>query len=238
MSGLKRFFTDKIEDVTTLSGEEFLHAVNVLRIRQGDFITLLDNTDFEYEAEVAEVGKKSLSAKVVSKKKSETESKNKIKLICGFLKGDKTEYAVQKAVELGVYEITVFESEFSSAYLSPSKVERLSKVSKEAAKQCGRSRYPLVTAKNSLAEALVDGAGYANKLFACEFAHTSDIDLKTIKGDTAVVIGSEGGFSEKEFEAAKGLGYKGITLGKRILRADTASIVMCGLISFINGELE
>jgi len=236
MSGLKRFFTDNIED-TSLYGEEFLHAVNVLRIKTGENIIILDNSDYEYTAEVICIEKKSLDFKIINKEFCPLENKNKIKLICGYLKGDKTEFVVQKAVELGVSEIVVFESKFSSAYLSENKVERLNKVSREAAKQCGRSKYPVVTYKKEFKEALNTGLNYKNKLFACEFTESSDIDLSTVRGDTAVVVGSEGGFSNEEFETARTLGYLGITLGKRILRADTASITMCSILAFLNGDL-
>jgi 16S rRNA (uracil1498-N3)-methyltransferase len=238
MSGLKRFFCNKIEELTEISGEEFLHAVNVLRIKVGENIILLNNTDNEYTAEVISVDKKSFKAKILKKELCELESKSKILLICGFLKGDKTELVVQKAVELGVLEIVVFQSKFSSAYLSDNKIERLNKVSKEAAKQCGRSKYPLVISKNNLPDALETAENYKNKLFACEFADSSDIELTKIKGDTAIVIGSEGGFSKEEFELAKSMGFYGLSLGKRILRADTASIAMCSILAFLNGDLE
>jgi len=239
MSGFKRFFIEgEIDGKITLDGEEFSHAVNVLRIKIGESIIILNNSDFEYRAEVIEITKKYLTAKIIDKTFCGNESKNKILLICGYLKGDKTEFVVQKAVELGVNEIVVFESEFCSAYLSDNKVERLNKVSKEAAKQCGRSKYPKVTAKNKFTDALETGESYTNKLFACEFADSSDIDLKSVKGDCAIVIGSEGGFSEKEFETALQCGYNGITLGKRILRADTASIAMCSILAFLNGDLD
>jgi len=239
MSGYKRFFIEgEIDDKIMLTGEEFSHAVNVLRIRTGENIIILNNSDFEYRAEVVEITKKYLTAKITDKTFCENENKNKLLLICGYLKGDKTEFVVQKAVELGVSEIVVFESEFCSAYLSDNKIERLNKVSKEAAKQCGRSKYPKVTGKNKLVDALEAGGNYSNKLFACEFADSSDVELKSVKGDCAIVIGSEGGFSENEFKTALKCGYNGITLGKRILRADTASVVMCSILAFLNGDLD
>lgn len=237
MADFRRFFVEKIEKQVILSGEEFVHAVSVLRIKEGERIILLDNTDYEYTATVTAIDKKSLTAEVIDKIKSDKESKNRILLICGFLKGDKTELVVQKAAELGVLEIIVFESEHSSAYLSDKKVERLCKVAREAAKQCGRSRAPLVTAAVDFADALKKGEGYKNKLFACEFAEKSDMDLKSLSGDTAIVIGSEGGFTKGEFDLARDTGYSGITLGKRILRAETAAIAVCSVIAFLNGDL-
>ncbi len=77
-----------------------------------------------------------------------------------------------------------------------------------------------------------------NKLFFCEFAQNSDVELSGISGPTALVVGSEGGFADEEFEQAKGLGFAGMSLGKRILRAETAAISVCALAAFALGELK
>ena len=139
MSGLRRFFVDKVDDITEVAGEEYSHAVNTLRIGKGDKIILCDNSGYDFVCEVFEVKKKSFTASVVEKIANETEATACVKLVCGYLKGDKTEYVVQKAVELGVKEIIVFSSDYSSAYMNDNKLARLNKVSVESAKQCGRS---------------------------------------------------------------------------------------------------
>jgi 16S rRNA (uracil1498-N3)-methyltransferase len=122
--------------------------------------------------------------------------------------------------------------------MNDNKLDRLNKVAHEASKQCLRSISPIVTYCGTLAEALEKGKDNKNKLFACEFAKKSDINIKNISGDTSIVVGSEGGFSEKEFTLAKNMGYSGITLGKRILRAETAAIALTAVIMFAIGELE
>lgn len=237
MSSLKRFFTDKIDGVfTSISGSEVNHAVNVLRLRTGDKVILCDNSGYEYTAEITSVNKKEILFKIENKELSDKESKNSITLICGFLKGDKTELIVQKAVELGVKKIIVFNSTYSSAYLSDGKLERLNKVSVEAAKQCGRAIAPKVEGME-LFDALMSVEGIKNKIFACEFSKDNEIDMRRLKGDTAVVVGSEGGFSPDELKMAKKLGFKEITLGKRILRAETAAIAMLSILSFELGDL-
>ena len=237
MSALKRFFVDTIKDVTVLDGEEFEHAKNVLRIGVGAEVILLDNSGKEYTAIVSQVEKKQMLLSVVREEVGQREAKTDVCLLFGYLKNaDKNEFIVQKAVELGVSKIGVFSSEFSSAYMNANKLERLNKVSKEAAKQCLRATAPTVEYFDTLSLALESAKGYENKIFACEFANENEIALDKIQGSTAIVVGSEGGFSREEADNAKTLGYKHVTLGKRILRAETAAVSLSAVVMFALGE--
>ena len=238
MSSLKRFFVDKIDDVVALCGEEFEHAKNVLRLGVGDEVILLDNSGNEYTAVIAEVAKKQMLLNVIGKAVGDKEAFVDVALVFGYLKNaDKNEFIVQKAVELGVKKIIAFSSEYSSAYMNVNKLERLNKVSKEAAKQCLRSVAPCVEYCDTLAAALRSVAEYENKLFACEFATESKTDVAALCGSTAIVIGSEGGFSREEEMLAAELGFSSITLGKRILRAETAAVALVSVVMFSLGEL-
>lgn len=238
MAALKRFFVDKIENTTELCGEEFEHAKNVLRIGVGDEVILLDNSGKEYTAVVAQVEKKRMLLNVVREEVGAREALTDVCLLFGYLKNaDKNEFIVQKAVELGVKKIGVFSSEFSSAYMNANKLERLNKVSKEAAKQCLRSVAPEVVYFDKLSLALESAKDYENKLFACEFATESKADIEKLQGSTAIVIGSEGGFSREEEGLASDLGYASVTLGKRILRAETAAVALTSVVMFALGEL-
>lgn len=242
MSAPKRFFVNSInypeESVALLDGEEFVHAKTVLRVTEGTEITLLSNDGKEYSAIVTKVEKTRLSAHITGVNVGEREPSNKIYLLICALKGDKTELVVQKATELGVSEICVFSSRFCSSHINGNKLERLNKVAHEAAKQCLRSVAPKVTYIENFAYALHTADGYENKLFFCEFAKGSDVDFKTIKGSTALAVGSEGGFSDEEYALAKEFGWAGMSLGKRILRAETAAVSVCALAAFCLGELE
>ena len=238
MSGYKRFFVDIVSDVTEITGEEFTHAVSVLRIKKGERIFLCDNLGKEYIAEISSIEKKKLTATLLEESQNQCEPKEDIMLIAGYLKGDKTELIVQKAVELGVNKIVVFSSTNSSAYMNDNKLERLNRVSMEACKQCGRARVPQVVYADTLKKALEYGKEYSNKLFACEFATKTEVNFSTLKGSTAVVVGSEGGFTEEEFNLSKELGYKTIYLGKRILRAETACIALTAIIANALEEFE
>lgn len=238
MSALKRFFVNKIEPTVELSGEEFEHAKNVLRLSAGDEVILLDNSGKEYTAVIAQVEKKSMTLNVVREELGKREANVDVCLLFGYLKNaDKNEFIVQKAVELGVRKIGVFSSEYSSAYMNANKLERLNKVAKESAKQCLRATAPEIIYYDNLEQALKSATDYKNKLFACEFATESKCDIDTLQGDTAIVIGSEGGFSRIEEEIASELGYASVTLGKRILRAETAAVALTSVVMFRLGEL-
>ncbi len=239
MSALKRFFVDKIQSTVELSGEEFEHAKNVLRLGEGAEVILLDNSGKEYTAVIAQVEKKRMLLNVVREEVGEREAKTEVHLLFGYLKNaDKNEFIVQKAVELGVQKITVFSSAYSSAYMNANKLERLNKVSKEAAKQCLRSTAPEVAYCEDLKSALERAQDAENKLFACEFAAESKRDLACLRGSTAIVIGSEGGFSREEETLANALNFASITLGKRILRAETAAVALTSVVMFSLGELK
>ena len=238
MSALKRFFVDKIKNEVELCGEEFEHAKNVLRLPSGDEVILLDNSGNEYTAVIAAVEKKRILLNVVRSEVGTREALTDVCLLFGYLKNaDKNEFIVQKAVELGVKRIGVFSSEFSSAYMNANKLERLNKVAKEAAKQCLRATAPEIVYYDTLEKALLSAEDYENKIFACEFAMESKCDMENLKGSVAIVIGSEGGFSRAEEEKASGLGYASVTLGKRILRAETAAVALTAVVMFHLGEL-
>lgn len=240
MSTPRRFFCENLQNATevNLEGEEFIHAKTVLRVEEGSEIVLLDGSGKEYSAIVAKIEKHRLLAHITGAIQNDKEPREHIYLLCGALKGDKTELVVQKAVELGVSKIGIFNSEYCSAYMNPNKIERLNKVSREAAKQCLRACAPEVVYFNNFSAALNSAANCKNKLFACEFLGNSRGNMLEITGSTAIVVGSEGGFSEKEFELSERLGFTGISLGKRILRAETAAISMCALAAFALGELK
>lgn len=236
MSGLKRFFVKEINgDIIELVGDEFNHAANVLRLKEGEQVVLSDNSGYDYTAEIRSVAKKQMTLCVIDKQKNDKEAKTRVTLICGFLKGDKTELVVQKATELGVANIIVFDSAFSSAYVSDNKIERLRRVAEEAAKQCGRATYPTVEYM-PFQQAILACKDIKNKIFACEFETETSLTLSSLSGETAVCIGSEGGFNEEERAFAVEAGFASVSLGKRILRAETASIALLSVVFYSLGE--
>lgn len=236
---MKRFFVKEIaEQRAILSGDEFLHAKQVLRIKQGEDVLLFNGDGNEYLATVVEVSGQRIVCEIQQICQSDRECKTHIKMLLCYLKGDKTELAVQKATELGVYEIAIFSSKNCSAYMNDNKLLRLQKVAQEAAKQCKRTVVPQVVYYANLKEALASCEEYQNKIFACEFSNTSAINLHTLSGSTAFVVGSEGGFTQEELELAKMYNFSELSLGKRILRAETAAIALMSIVAFELNELE
>ncbi|MBO7736936.1 MAG: 16S rRNA (uracil(1498)-N(3))-methyltransferase [Clostridia bacterium] len=243
MSEKKRFFVKEITDnEVTLTGEEFAHARTVLRLNVGSEIILLDNSGREYDGVVSSVEKRQMTVHIIGSYLGEREPNTEVKLLFGYVKNaDKNEFVVQKATELGVKEIALFSSEYSSAYVNENKLERLKKIAQESAKQCLRSCAPEITYYPTLQSALESAKDCQNKLFACEFFRSDGSDgnaLKDLRGSCALVVGSEGGFSHAEFDLAKSLGYQGVSLGKRILRAETAAVALTSVVMYQLGELQ
>ena len=232
-----RFFVDKISDEVALTGDEYRHAKNVLRLSVGDEVTLLDGSGKEYRAIVTRAEKGSLYLHVAGEAPSDKEPIADVFLLIGALKGDKTELVVQKAVELGVNKIGIFFSRYCAAYMNDNKLERLNRVAREAAKQCLRARAVEVVCFQTLNEALNAGMVYENKLFACEFLKSGEGNIPA-GTSYCLVVGSEGGFAEEEYDSARALGYTGVSLGKRILRAETAAIALTSVVMYCAGELK
>lgn len=237
MAAPKRFFVEQIADDMTLSAEESRHVKNVLRLTEGDEVTLFDGSGREYSAVIDHVARDAVHVHVVREAVSDREPGIRVTLLVGALKGDKTELVVQKATELGVMRIGVFSSRYCAAYMNENKLERLRRVAREAAKQCLRATVPEVVYYETLEEALRAGEGCRHKLFACEFLPAGGEGLGVLQESVCAVVGSEGGFSEEEYEAARQLGYTGISLGRRILRAETAAIALTSVIMYAAGEL-
>ena len=237
MAAPKRFFAQNISEEMTLSEEEGRHAKNVLRLAEGDEVTLFDGSGKEYSAVVTRADRQGITVHVVRENVSDREPRTWVFLLIGALKGDKTELVVQKATELGVSRIGVFSSRYCSAYMNENKLERLNRVAREAAKQCLRASVPRVEYYETLEEALRAGSECVTRLFACEFLDETGKDLIDTGATVCAVVGSEGGFAEEEYALAQRLGYCGVSLGKRILRAETAAIALLSVVMHEAGEL-
>ena len=237
MAAPKRFFVENMQEDMMLPEQEARHARNVLRLSEGDEVTLFDGSGREYSAVVTRADRQGISVHVVREDISDREPKTWVFLLIGALKGDKTELVVQKATELGVMRIGVFSSRYCSAYMNENKLERLRRVAREAAKQCLRASVPRVEYYETLEDALRAGSECVTRLFACEFITETESDIIDTGATVCAAVGSEGGFSEEEYALAQRLGYCGVSLGKRILRAETAAVALLAVIMHEAGEL-
>ena len=248
---MHRFMTDSehIRDgVITLTGEDLKHLRQVLRLEPGDFIRVFDENGVEYDAELLTVEKTAAAARAVSSFRPETEPETHITLFQGLPKGEKMDLIVQKAVELGVYEIVPVITRRSVVQLNQQdrarKAERWSKIAREAAKQCRRVYVPKVIPPLDFDGAVNLNGRYDASLLLYE--HEEKKCLKELMKcytinkirNIALFIGSEGGFSEQEVEKCIALGYNVAGLGKRILRVETAAISALAIIMYEMGELQ
>lgn len=220
-----------------LTGTDVNHIKNVLRMTEGEEITVCDGEGIFYRCRIKEMTAKSVEAEILESQKAETELGVKITLFQGLPKKDKMELIIQKAVELGAAEIVPVATRFCVAKIEDGKkekkkLERWQAISEAAAKQSGRGRIPKVRPVLSFKEALKEGRQMECAMIPYEKAEGMK-GFKKLLGDCqslpegsriGVFIGPEGGFDEKEIEAALEAGVTPVSLGKRILRTETAGL--------------
>ena len=232
---MRRFFGEIIDNRAKIAGEEFLHLKTVLRLKIGDEIIVLDGSEKEYLCRIIELKKDVALAEVFKVQKCKALPMKNIVLFQALTKREKLEMITQKCVELGVSTLIPFSSEHCVAKDAIGKKDRLEKIVHSACKQCECS----VPMKIGDTLKFDDMIKYASKedivLFANERAGEEiDISLLERYSNIGIIVGPEGGFTEKEKQAIIDAGAKSITLGKRILRSETASIVLVGLVSVIS----
>lgn len=243
------FYTDKSnisENRIVLCGEDYNHIKNVLRMNPGEEIIICDGEGVDYHCKIDGYDKNTVTADILDSGISEAELPFKVYLFQGLPKKDKMEMIIQKAVELGVYSIIPVMTKRVIVRLEDDKkearkIERWQAISEAAAKQSGRGLIPEVCHvtgfKNAVAMAAKMGAAiipYENADSSAEGMNSALELIKCFrnKGDVAVFIGPEGGFEPSEIELAVENGIKPITLGKRILRTETAGLMVLSVIGF------
>lgn len=240
-----RFFVEPdalYNEVVQLSGENAEHA-KVLRIKEGESLILCDGQGTEAVCTVtcAVPGRYELT--VVEKRSSETEAGVRASVYMAFPKGDKLEHVIQKATELGVYEIVVFPS--ARCISKPDekslkkKIERWQKIAASAAEQSGRGRIPNIVVLSRFQDALDRAAKsdvgimfYENEQACTLRSVLSEKPYKTI----SLLTGPEGGLEKDETEKAIDAGLRVCTLGKRILRCETAPLCALSAVMYDSGE--
>lgn len=236
------------EESIRLTGEDLKHLNQVLRLGPGDVIGVFDGSGMEYEARLTHVDKHEAVAEILSSRLSDTEPRIKVTLFQGLPKGEKMDWIIQKAVELGVYQIIPVITQRSVVQLDQKerqkKAERWNRIAKEAAKQCGRACVPQVFAPINLDEMLklrdtFNAAVllYENEQKKCLKELMICYTINKI-GDIALFVGPEGGFSSLEVDKCCQSGFDIAGLGRRILRTETAAISGLSIIMYEMGEMQ
>ena len=216
------------------------HIARSLRMAVGDDVTICDGEGTEYSCRLTRIRDDECECDILSKQSGATEPPVEITLCMAYPKGDKLETVIQKAVELGASRILPFESSRCIKRPKAEKIDkqlaRLSRIAEEAAKQCGRARIPEVLPPVGYSEMLRLAAGCELALFCYEAEEEFSVKrvLKSHARPTscAVIVGSEGGFSEEEARLAAESGAVTVSLGRRILRCETAPDYVLTAISY------
>ncbi len=240
---MPRFFVDAeaiADGKVTIDGGDAYHIARALRMAVGDEIDVCDGCGTEYSCRLCRIRDDECTAEVLSSQLSHREMPLDVTLYMAMPKGDKLETVVQKAVELGASHIVAYESERCIKRPAPDKaaklVERLSRIAREAAKQCGRARLPEVRGIISFSEMLAEIPRFELSLFCYEGDGTlpvrSVLEGSGELGSISAIVGSEGGFSEREADAIRAAGASAVGLGPRILRCETAPEYILSAISY------
>lgn len=224
-----------------ISGKDVNHIKNVLRMKPGEEINVSNGEDGrEYRCMIEELGEEVI-CKLLFIKEDAVELPSKIYLFQGLPKSDKMELVIQKAVELGVYEVIPVSMKRSIVKLddkkAQSRVARWQEISKAAAKQSKRAIVPNIHEIVNFREALAYAQDLDVKLIPYEMAegmtHTRELIGSINPGQSVgFIIGPEGGIDDEEINAATALGFEPITLGRRILRTETAGLTVLSILMY------
>jgi 16S rRNA (uracil1498-N3)-methyltransferase len=227
-----------------IEGDEVKHIRKVLRLKAGDEIIVFDGLGKEFEGAIVEEGLSSVVIKIQNIFSSKRDSPLEVTLAQSLLKGEKMDYLIQKATELGVKEIIPFFSSRSVPLLEKSKKlkrhHRWERIAIEASKQCGRGVVPKIESLQDYSDMLQTASPDSLRLILWE---KEGIKLKEIlerskeKKKIFFIIGPEGGFSHVEVDEAKKTGFIPVILGRRILRAETASLCFLSILQYEKGDI-
>ena len=241
---MPKFFVspnDVQENFLVLTGENAAHA-KVLRLQCGETVTVCDGVGQDLTCVVSDVSPGQISLVVQSREASRAEPPVACSVYMAYAKADKLEHVIQKATELGAYEIVAFPS--ARCVSRPDekslkkKLERWQKIAASAAEQSGRGRVPQVLVLDSFHAALsrASEADKALMFYENEQAVTLKMALSGEYRTVSLLTGPEGGLEEKEVRQARETGLQVCTLGKRILRCETAPLCALSAVMYDAGE--
>ncbi len=223
-----------------LEGPTAKQIAKVLRLRTGDSITLLDGCGNAYRAEIQEISPDRVVASICTDKLDDNEPRLRLVLASCLPKSDRIEFIIQKCTELGISEMILVQSERTVTRLDEDReqkrLERWRKIAREASEQCGRSRTPCLTGILGFAELVDLIPQFSVAVVAWEeedgLSLRQAIQQKRDVDSALVIIGPEGGLTAKEVQAAKSKGAISVTLGRRLLRTDTAAVATCAAVMY------
>ncbi len=238
-----RYYVDEVKDGRAyVRGGEASHLARVMRAREGDTLTVSDRDGHDYSARILSASPDEVELEILAVSGNPADPKKRLTVYMALPKADKLEMIVQKCCELGAARVIPFESRYCVAQKSKrddAKRSRLQKIADEACKQCGRSRPMEVGATLTFGGMLKELEKHEARILFYERG-TEPLTEAGLSGksDVAIVIGSEGGFSEEEAAKMTDAGAVSVVLGARILRCETAAIAAAAMTMLLMGEME
>ena len=230
------------EDEIHILDSDVNHIRNVLRLEPGDWLVACDGEGTDYVCRIQSLSPDDVTLSIEKKQESGTELDTRITLFQGIPKKDKMEFIIQKAVELGVYEIVPVMMKRCVVKLSEDKkikkkTERWQAIAEAAAKQCDRGIIPVVHEPVTMGQAFDMASSLEYNMIPYELQDGIEKSREIVKEgctkkSVGIFIGPEGGFEKEEVEEAVSRGIKPISLGKRILRTETAGIAVVSIMMF------
>ena len=228
-----------------IDGVQARHAATVLRLKPGDRIILLDGRGQAAEAAITACSRGRVEARLVRRLPLSGESPLELGVAQAFLKAHKMDTVIRHLTELGVKHWLPFASRRTVARPAGSRLQRRvarwQDIAAEALKQCRRSRLPRIQALDGLEDVLAAAGGHGLKIIFWEEASRGLAEVIAAAGGAPrrafVIIGPEGGFTAGEVRAAEARGFRAVSLGPRILRAETAALAACTLLQHRLGDL-
>lgn len=243
---MRRFFLEDIDEgakEAEITGEEFTHLRRVLRLGPGDDAAIFNGRGLELTARIESVSSRSARLTIIGKNQTLMESPFKLLLLQALLKGDKPEFIIQKTTELGVSAVCFYATARTVSKVDEENAEkkllRWKKAAIEAAKQCGRNVLPDIAFAQDLRNA-VESIQSDLKLLLWEREGARPLrELLSGKRpeSVAVIVGPEGGFSDADAATAEKAGFVKVSMGPRILRAETAAIATAATMQYAFGDL-
>ena len=225
----------------TIEGDAANHIVRVLRLERGDLLTVFDGRGGEYAARIEEFRKGTVIVAVAGRTTVVRESPLSLTLAQGVSRGERMDWVVQKATELGVTRIVPVLTERTVVKLDARQAERKllhwQGIAAAACEQSGRDRIPAVDGPLTLAEFMDEVDSHATRVVLSPEAELRVADLPRPDGEVVVLIGPEGGLAETERRAALAKGFVAVRLGPRVLRTETAAVAALTLIQHHFGDL-
>lgn len=246
---MRRFFVKQptgLNDAVVLTGEDAKHISSVLRLKSGTRITLFDGTGMDYAAEIISASPKRVAVSILEQVVCKTESPLDITVAQGFLKEKKMDGLLRALTELGVRRWIPFFAERCvprpSDHRLSTRIERWRKISRESLKQCRRGCLPDIGPVMAFDEMIAFSMESECKIaFWEKAAKPIPVALQEHAGGPIkkvfILLGPEGGFSGQEIAVAEASGFKAVTLGPRILRAETATLAACSLMQYLLGDM-